>query len=83
MLTPERTKQIAFQAIQLARRLAKEHDFSDQKDADDWVFSEMDLEVNEALEIFADYPKTRPYLGSCYPDNTSPKDYDSQHFQTP
>lgn len=82
MLTPERTKQIAFQAIQLARQLAK-RDFHDPNDADDWLFSEIDLEINEAREIFANYPNTRPYLGSCYPDGTSPKDFDVRHFNTP
>lgn len=84
MLTQKRAKQIAFQAIQLLRRTSMESGgFEDWKDADDWIFSEMDLEIDEVNEIFADYPNTQVYIGSCYSNGVSPKDYDKKYFNKP
>lgn len=83
MITPERYRQIAFQAIQLLRQTErKRKPDSDWKDIDDYIFSEMDLERAEVNEIFGTdkYPNAMVYTGSCYPDGTSPKNFDETYF---
>lgn len=82
MLTPERTKQIAFQAIQLLRQRERKHKpDSDWKDIDDYLFSEMDLERGEVNEIFSAYSSTpMVYTGSYYPNGASPKNFDTLYF---
>lgn len=75
----KRAKQIAFQALQLIRKEA-ERSGRDPADTDDWLFSELDAERNEILEIFAPYGIRAPLLGSAFPDGSSPKDYDRKHF---
>lgn len=75
----ERAKQIAFQALQLIRMEA-EKSGRDTVDTDDWLFSEMDAERGEILEIFAPYGIRAPRLDSAFPDGNSPKDYDRKYF---
>lgn len=83
MITPERYRQIAFQAIQLLRQTErKRKPDANWKDIDDYIFSEMDLERGEVNEIFGmdKYPNATVYTGSCYPDGTSPKNFDETYF---
>lgn len=81
MLTLERTKQIAFQTIQLLRQMErKRKPNADWKDIDDYLFSELDLECDEVNEIFANHPGIMVYTGSCYPNGTSPKNFDTRYF---
>lgn len=75
----KRAKQIAFQALQLIRQEA-ERTGRDPADTDDWLFSELDAERSEILEIFAPYGVHAPQLDSAFPDGNSPKDYDRKHF---
>lgn len=82
MLTLERTKQIAFQTIQLLRQTErKRKPDADWKDIDDYIFSELDLEVSEANELFRPYPEATLYTGSCYPNGASPKNFDTLYFR--
>ena len=83
MITPERYRQIAFQAIQLLRQTErKRKPDANWKDIDDYIFSEMDLERGEVNEIFGTdkYPNAMVYTGSCYRDGTSPKNFDETYF---
>lgn len=47
----ERTKELLFETIQLLRTEIRTQ-FSDWKDADDWLFSQLSLTKSEAGEIF-------------------------------
>ena len=82
-ISTERYKQIAFQAIQLLRKVTHSREAfngNDWKDTDDWVFSELDLEKQELMSIFSGYNGTLIYAGSCFPYGESPKNYDRQFF---
>ena len=75
----DRAQQIAFCAIQLLRKeLRKE--FHDWKDADDYIFSELDLEESELKTLFAPYPHADVYTGSCHRDGDSKKDFDVRYY---
>ena len=77
-LTQMRAVQIAFQALQLIRKLETQKG-RDWKDVDDWLFSELDLEIGELEQIY-NYYNVMVYGSSCYEDGQSPKDYDVRHF---
>lgn len=77
-ISAERYKQIAFQALQLLRSTVRTK-YYDWKDADDWLFAEMDLEAGEVEEIYSGY-FDMVYTGSCFADGESPKNYDKVHF---
>lgn len=82
-ITAERYKQIAFQTIQMLRKVThtrKDFNGRDWKDTDDWVFSELDLEKQELIEIFSGYSDACIYTGSCFDNGESPKDYDQKYF---
>lgn len=78
-MTKERLLQIAFQAIQMLRKTERKPG-KDWKDIDDYIFSELDIEKGELLEIFEPY-SSMVYVGSCFPDGESPKDYDAKYFK--
>lgn len=46
------TKELLFQTIELLRKEAQPK-FSDWKDADDWLFSELDYTKDELAQIYA------------------------------
>ena len=48
---PHRCRQLLFQVLELLRKTVK-HQFSDWKDADDWVFSELDITKSELKQIY-------------------------------
>ena len=48
---PHRACQLLFQVLELLRKLAKSH-FTDWKDADDWIFSELDITKAELKQIY-------------------------------
>lgn len=80
-MTNERLKQISFCLIQLLRKEIRDNwEGTDQKDVDDYIFSELDLEVNELAEIVQGYDST-VYTGSCFCPNESPKNYDKRYFE--
>ena len=78
-MTIERAKQLLFCTIQLLRQ-ERLHEFSDWKDADDALFSDLDIEIGELEEIYNPY-HVMVYGGSCFEDEHSPKDYDMRYYQ--
>ncbi len=47
----ERTKNLFFETIEMLRKTISK-DFYDWKDADDWLFSELNFTKQELLEIY-------------------------------
>ena len=47
----QRTKDLIFQTLELLRKEVRDQ-FSDWKDADDWLFSELDFTQSELVEIY-------------------------------
>ena len=80
-MSTERAKQIAFCALQLIRQEREKQGF-DPKDTDDWLFSELDIEINELEEIYQPYKDAgiQVYGNACFENEQSPKDYDRTHF---
>ena len=68
----ERMKELLFETIQLLRNEIRTQ-FSDWKDADDWLFSQLNLTKSEASEIF-DGRAELVYLGSTKDENEPDKD---------
>lgn len=84
-MTAERAKQVAFCALQMLRReLNRRADGSkaDWKNVDDYIFSELDIEIGELEEIYAPYKSASVYGGSCFEDDHSPKDYDHRFYDS-
>lgn len=77
-MTAERAKQLLFCTLQLIRQ-HQEQQGKDPNDTDDRLFSELDMEVSEVKEIYAPY-HVSVYVGSCFPDAESPKDFDVKYF---
>ena len=76
-MSPERCKDILFCTLQTLRDELIDK-FYDSKDCDDYIFSLLDMEVSEILEIYE--PRgVLIYTGSAFKDGTSPKDYAWQH----
>lgn len=77
-MSAQRAKQIAFCLIQLIRKM-EERTGHDPNDTDDWLFSELDIEKGELLEIFKPY-NIPVYTASCFSDGESPKNFDREYF---
>lgn len=77
-MTIERAKQLLFCTIQLLRQ-ERMHAFSDWKDADDELFSDLDIEIGELEDIYDPYG-IMVYGGSCFENGQSPKDYDVRYY---
>lgn len=77
-MTVERAKQIAFCTLQLIRQEEVKKG-RDSVDVDDWLFSELDLETSEIIELFDPY-QIHPYTGSAYIDGDSPKNFDREYY---
>ena len=69
----KRLKDILFCTLELLRAELQDN-FYDRKDCDDFIFSELDMEVSEILEIY-DGSKLNIYTGSAFADGTSPKNW--------
>ena len=78
-MSAERAKQLLFEVLQLFRHKA-EADGNDPNDFDDWLFSELDMEIQELEEIYKPYPNIHVYGRSCYEQEQSPKDFDKKYF---
>ena len=78
-MSAQRAKQLLFEVLQLFRQKA-EKEGQDPKDFDDWLFSELDMEIQELEEIYAPYPNITVYGASCYEQEQSPKDFDNKYF---
>ena len=59
----KRTRELHYQTLQLLRRSIRDL-FSDWKDADDWLFSELEFTKSELSEIY-DGRGELVYLGSA------------------
>lgn len=83
----ERLAQIAFCALQLLRQVVTGKNakhFSDWRDADDWIFSELGIEIGELEAIYQPYYEDVVVYGdSCFEDDNSPKDYDRTYYTNP
>ena len=78
-MSVERAKQLLFEVLQLFRHQA-EVDGKDPNDFDDWMFSCLDMEIQELEEIYRPYPNITVYGSSCYEQEQSPKDFDTKYF---
>ncbi len=78
-MSAERAKQLLFEVLQLFRRKA-EADGNDPNDFDDWMFSCLDMEIQELEEIYRPYPNITVYGSACYEQEQSPKDFDKKYF---
>ena len=78
-MSAQRAKQIIFEILQLFRRKA-ESEGRDPKDFDDWLFSELDMEIQELEEIYAPYSGVTIYGASCYETGQRPKNFDVKYF---
>lgn len=70
----KRARDIIYQTLELFRTTLIQQPqqrtvFSDWKDADDWLFSELDLTAGEVSQIYADHD-TLVHTASCLADNT-------------
>lgn len=72
-MNEQRLKDILLCALELLRAELQDN-FYDQKDCDDFIFSELDMEVSEILEIY-DGSNLNVYTGSAFMDGTSPKNW--------
>ena len=61
-MTP-REKLLLFQTLELLRKQTK-NQFSDWKDADDWLFSQLDFTVDEIKQVYKGRGQF-VYTGSC------------------
>ena len=78
-MTIERARQLLFCTIQLLRQ-ERRYAFSDWKDVDDDLFSNLDIEIGELEEIYDPYG-VMVYGDSCFENGQSPKDYDVRYYQ--
>ncbi len=80
-ISADRLRHLLFQTLESYREyLAHTGEFSDWRDADDYLFSNLDIEIGEMEELYADaVPEIIcygcVYGGSCYEDEQSPKNY--------
>lgn len=58
-----REKLLLFQTLQLLRKTVSK-EFEDWKDADDWIFSELDFTADEVEQIYKGRGES-VYTGSC------------------
>lgn len=68
----QRQKDLLLQTLQLLRKQT-ESNFYDWKEADDWIFSELDFSKSELIELFKGI-EPAPYIGSAKGDNTKESD---------